>query len=531
MALLVMVIPEFSLASKFADLARTPPLGWNSWNAFRCNINESVIRQNAEKMVATGMRDAGFQYVIVDDCWQATARDASGQLAADPVRFPSGIKALADYVHALGLKFGIYSDAGPWTCQGLPGSDGHESEDAKTFANWGVDYLKYDRCYTLGRDVPKLYAKMAQAIVDAKRPILFAICNWGHQEAPLWAPDVGHTWRTTWDILNHWRSVLWILDTSSNFGAVARPGQWNDPDMLQVGNGRMSFQQDQSHFALWAMMAAPLIAGNDLRSMNAQTTQILTNKQIIDINQDRLGQQGTRIGVVHGVEIWSKEIEGNEHQRAMLFFNRGSLAAELDLSVAHFGYKPETAASVAVLGDIQLRDGRLVAKFEAHESKVVVLSGSIIPLDGQEHWLEDLVPSYEANGKGAVGIGESSNGNTLQMDSMEYVHGLGLHAPAKLRYRLNKQCHAVTGIVGIDDEAGQSGAVQVRVYGDSRLLWESRRLTGNGEYYHLWNDETPHSEPFELDINGVDVLEFNVVPLDGTTHYTHTDLADVLVKC
>ena len=264
-------------AQKFAQLALTPPMGWNSWNKFACEVNEQIIRAAADAMVTNGMKDAGYQYINIDDCWQG-ARDAQGFIQADPAKFPSGIKALADYVHAKGLKLGIYSDVGYQTCGGHIASRGHEFQDALTYAQWGVDYLKYDWCNHDGLNAEGAYTTMRDALHAAGHPIVFSLCEWGDNKPWRWARDVGHLWRTTTDIfpafdavLDHtnWQQwgVLRILDAQKPLREAAGPGHWNDPDMLEVGNG-MSVNEDRAHFSLWCLLAAPLLSGNDLAHMS-----------------------------------------------------------------------------------------------------------------------------------------------------------------------------------------------------------------------------------------------------------------------
>lgn len=315
-------------AQKYEALARTPPMGWNSWNKFACNVSEQLIRETADAMVTTGMRDAGYRYVNIDDCWHGT-RDSLGFIHEDAGRFPSGMRALADYVHAKGLRLGIYSDAGSKTCGGRPGSRGHEYQDAITYARWGVDYLKYDWCSTDSLKAQGAYMTMASALRDAGRPVVFSLCEWGTAEPWRWASTVGHLWRTTGDITNcfdcqkstgSWTplSVLTILDKQKPLRAFAGPGHWNDPDMLEVGNG-MSAAEDRAHFAMWAMLAAPLIAGNDLRAMPRETHALLTNREIIAIDQDTLGVQGFPARTSpDGVEVWVKPLAGGDWAVAML---------------------------------------------------------------------------------------------------------------------------------------------------------------------------------------------------------------------
>lgn len=314
---------------KFENMAKTPPMGWNSWNKFACNVSEQLIKETADAMVSTGMKDAGYEYVVIDDCWQV-GRDSLGFIVADPQRFPSGIKALADYIHSKGLKFGIYSCAGDKTCGGRPGSRGYEYQDALMYAKWGVDYLKYDWCFTENLNSKGAYITMSKALKQAGRPIVFSLCEWGDTKPWLWAKEVGHLWRTTGDIYNcydcvedhgTWKSfgVMQILDMQDGLRQYAGPGHWNDPDMMQVGNG-MTYSQERAHFTMWAMLAAPLISGNDLRNMSEQTRAVLTNKDVIAINQDTLGIQGFKYATKDSVETWLKPLANNEW--ALVYLNR-----------------------------------------------------------------------------------------------------------------------------------------------------------------------------------------------------------------
>jgi alpha-galactosidase len=328
-------------------LARTPPMGWNSWNRFGCNVSDRLIRETADALVANGMRDAGYTYLTIDDCWQV-ARNAQGVIVADSARFPAGIKALADYVHSKGLKFGIYTDAGTKTCEGRPGSYGHEALDARTYASWGVDYVKVDWCNSDGLDAPTQYRIFRDAIAASGRPIVMSICEWGRNRPWEWAPAVGNLWRTTGDIADRWSSVLSIVDLSSQYWSVAGPGGWNDPDMLEVGNGGMTATEYRSHFSLWAMMAAPLIAGNDVRAMmdsstaSAATRQILLNKEVIAIDQDPLGAQATITQANPSeLQVWVKPLA--DGSRAVLLFNRASVPTTITTDWARAGVKTNRA--------------------------------------------------------------------------------------------------------------------------------------------------------------------------------------------
>ncbi len=320
-------------AQKFDGLAETPPMGWNSWNYFNCEgISGDVIRGVADAMVSSGMRDAGYLYIVIDDCWQV-GREADGTIIADPQKFPSGMKALADYIHSQGLMFGIYSDAGRETCQGRPGSRGYEFQDARTYASWGVDYLKYDWCNTGQQNPEESYLLMRDALYKADRPVVFSICEWGLSKPWLWAGDVGHLWRTTGDIRNNWTlpdakegkvwggGVLIILDMQAGLEKYAGPGHWNDPDMLEIGNGMLTPEEERAQFSLWCMLSAPLMAGNDLRNMTHSTRDVLINPDAIAVDQDLLGKQGFRFKDEGLFEIWKKELSGGDY--AFCFLNRG----------------------------------------------------------------------------------------------------------------------------------------------------------------------------------------------------------------
>ncbi|MEM1247360.1 MAG: glycoside hydrolase family 27 protein [Acidobacteriota bacterium] len=314
------------LASISAHLALTPPMGFNTWNRFGCDIDEELLRETADALVETGMRDAGYRYVVVDDCWQ-TSRDADGRIVADPERFPSGMKALADYVHSQGLLFGLYTDVGPMTCQDRPGSLGYEEIDAATYAEWGVDYVKVDWCHSEGLDAAVSYRKFRDAFDGAGRAMVLSICEWGRNAPFEWAREIGHLWRTTADIQPTWESILWTADANERHHELAEPGRWNDPDMLQVGNGDLTLSENRAHFTLWALMAAPLMAGNDLRAMSEEILDLLTNTDVLAVNQDPLGRQGRIVlDRGYGLQVWAKPLEGGAVAVALL--NRSGDAIE-----------------------------------------------------------------------------------------------------------------------------------------------------------------------------------------------------------
>nr|WP_314663689.1 glycoside hydrolase family 27 protein [uncultured Prevotella sp.] len=326
--LFLLLFPFMGSAQSWENLSQTPQMGWSSWNKFQCNIDEDIIKSIADAMVSSGLKDAGYTYVNIDDCWHGK-RDADGFIQADPKHFPHGIKALADYVHSLGLKLGIYSDAGSETCAGRPGSLGHEYQDALQYARWGIDYLKYDWCNTTNINAQGAYQLMRDALQAAGRPIFFSMCEWGDNHPWRWAKGIGDSWRIGPDIWCSFDStrifptyiqcsVIDCINRNDSLRSYAGPGHWNDPDMLEVGNG-LSVNQDRAHFTMWCMMASPLILGNDVRNMSDETKAILTNKDLIAIDQDKLGVQGLRFLIREGLEYWFKPLSNGDW--AMTIFN------------------------------------------------------------------------------------------------------------------------------------------------------------------------------------------------------------------
>jgi len=322
-------------------------MGWNSWNFFACAINETVIRETADALISTGLADLGYVYVNIDDCWSSTTRNLEGDLEPDQKTFPSGIKALADYVHAKYLKLGIYSDAGIYTCEVRPGSIFNEKRDANLFASWGIDYLKYDNCYNLGIEPKKRYPPMREALNATEHTIFYSLCEWGVDDPALWADSVGNSWRTTDDINDSWASMSAIADLNDKWATYAGPGGWNDPDMLEVGNGGMTYQEYRSHFSIWALMKAPLLIGCDVRNMTKETIEILSNKEVITVNQDTLGVQGRKVsaeGLDGCRQVWAGPLSGG--RLAVVFWNRCSEATSITAKWDTIGLESTVAVSV-----------------------------------------------------------------------------------------------------------------------------------------------------------------------------------------
>ena len=336
--------PKISLPAPAAvrsnGLAKTPPMGWNSWNKFAGKVSDKVVREIADAMVKTGMKDAGYVYVNIDDTWEGT-RDAKGNITTNS-KFPN-MKALSDYVHSKGLKLGIYSSPGPRTCAGYEGSFQHEEQDARTWASWGIDYLKYDWCsaarvYDAQQSTMiAAYAKMGEALLKSGRPIVYSLCQYGMLDVGDWGAKVdGNLWRTTGDISDRWQSMNNIgFDRQPGREKYAGPGHWNDPDMLEIGNGGMTDTEYRTHMSLWSLLAAPLLSGNDIRDMQPAVLEMLTNRDVIAVDQDKLGKQGVRVAKDGDREVWSKPLADGGYAAGL--FNRGAADARVTAKWSDIG--------------------------------------------------------------------------------------------------------------------------------------------------------------------------------------------------
>ncbi|XP_010521831.1 PREDICTED: alpha-galactosidase 1-like isoform X2 [Tarenaya hassleriana] len=357
-------------------LGLSPPMGWNSWNHFNCNITEKIIRETADALVSTGLSKLGYTFVNIDDCWAEISRDDNKHLVPKNSTFPSGIKALADYVHSKGLKLGIYSDAGHFTCsKTMPGSLGHEEHDAMTFAEWGVDYLKYDNCHNDGLKPTVRYPVMTRALMKTGRPIFFSLCEWGDMHPALWGFQVANSWRTTSDIADNWASMVSRADMNEVYAALARPGGWNDPDMLEVGNGGMTKDEYIVHFSIWAISKAPLLLGCDIRNMTKETMEIVSNKEVIAVNQDPLGVQAKKVRMEGDLEVWAGPLSG--YRVALLLVNRSPVRSAL---TAHWDDIDIPANTIVEARDLWQHEtleqefvGNLTVTMDSHGCKMYIL--------------------------------------------------------------------------------------------------------------------------------------------------------------
>lgn len=372
-------------------LASTPPMGWNSWNTFGYKINETVVRETADALVSTGLKDYGYEYIVIDDCWSVRdRRDSNGDLIANPEKFPNGIKALADYVHSKGFKIGIYSDAAEQTCAGYPGSLGFEDQDAQLWASWGIDFLKYDYCHAPLFDQAiaiERYTRMGEALRKTGREFLYSLCEWGNQAPHLWGRKVGgHMWRVSGDVFDSWINVHmngWrglgvdvVIDIAQEVHPYGGPGGWNDLDMLvvglkgkgQIGGNGMTFLEYQSHMSMWVMACSPLMIGCDVHSLDSETASLLMNREVLDVNQDPLGILGRRVKQIGTCEIWTKPLSDNSVAVAAL--NRSSSLAEITLQARDIGLldTPKLARDLWAQRDIADFKTQLSLKVRPHET-------------------------------------------------------------------------------------------------------------------------------------------------------------------
>jgi len=503
------------------ELARTPPMGWNSWNCFHKDINEVQIKQIADAMVDSGMRDAGYEYLVLDDAWMAPERDSNGCLVGDPKRFPSGMKALGDYIHSKGLKFGIYEDRGHSTCQQLPGSFEHEQVDMSTFAAWGVDYIKLDSCFAEnnGRLTTEDYTIYKNCIIKAGRPIVLSISDFGNGGWAWDGKDMAHLWRTSGDIGADIRSVYNCAETSagdrhihSAFNGLwqfAGPGHWNDPDMLQVGN-LPNPVEDRAHFSLWCILAAPLMAGNDLRSMSDTARDILTAPEVIAVNQDPRGIQGYKIHDGGDIEIYNKPL--HDGTTAVLLLNKGSENADITVTWDKImlsgkqkvrdlwaredlgDYKDSyTAENVLQHGHQLIRVGSIGAPLPTPEpvpvDKYTVNNSGITYLSDLYYvWKNNNGPNSDKNG----------NGNQITINGVTYDKGLGCRGTTKVMYKLNNAT-LFSAVIGLDDSYSGDRTGRFRVFNEdlfgNRVLFDSGRMS----------KDSP-AKSIDLDVKGVKCL-------------------------
>ncbi|WP_158879458.1 NPCBM/NEW2 domain-containing protein [Amycolatopsis anabasis] len=514
-------------------LARTPPMGFNNWNTTHCRaeFNEKMVLDTADLFVTRDLRDAGYTYVNLDDCWAKTQRNAQGDLEPDPVRFPRGIKYLADYVHAKGLKFGIYTSAGTKTCNsaGFPGGLDHEQQDANLFASWGVDYLKYDNCNNQGVDAKQRYPKMRDALKNTGRPIVFSICEWGENKPWNWAENVGNLWRTTGDISDNWSSMVSIFKKNLPLAPYAKPGAWNDPDMLEVGNGGMTPAEYRSHFSLWSIMAAPLLIGADLRKVSDENFRTLLNKDVIAVDQDPRGLQGRQVKASGGHYVIAKPLADGDV--AVALFNENTSAATISTSTAEIGIGGAPSFQLKDLWTkaTKITGGPISASVPGHGTvlyRVHKQGAATVPPAGTTH-LSDLGAETAANSWGPVekdrsnGEQAAGDGRTLTINGVTYAKGFGTHARSDLSFYLGRRCTRFAASAGVDDEtAADRGSVVFEVYADGAKVADSGLLTG-----------ATAGKQLTADLTGAERLRLVVATAGDGIDYDHADWANPIITC
>jgi len=530
------VVDDFPLPLA-QGIAPTPPMGWNSWNAFACNVTAADIESAADQLVSTGMAAAGYQYVNIDDCWALPQRATDGTVQVDPMFSAAGMQPIADYVHGKGLKLGIYSDRGTQTCQMRAGSQDHEPQDAMTYAAWGVDYVKYDNCSAPPETMQARYQAMRDAIAATQRPMVFSICSWEFDE---WDRMTGQLWRTTSDISPNWTStvantgsVFSNLTKNEKLAAYAGPNGWNDADMLEVGNG-MSTIEDRAHFTMWSMMASPLIAGNNLSDMTNNTLKTLTNTEVVAIDQDALGLQGVPVRidgdrVSTDMEVWAKPLN-ESGARAVVLLNAGDTAQQI---TAHFTEVGLTGGAASVRDLWQHSElGSFVdsytATVQSHGVVALKVVGTepLIPVGSAS--LSDVEWTYAANGEGPVerdqsnGASAPGDGKTLSLQGNKYAKGLGVASGSMIIYRLAGVCTSFSADVGIDDETSGRGSVDFQMWADSdpMPLFDSLVVTATSAVQHV-----------SVDLTGKKRLKLLVTGAGDGPTWDHADWAGAAIVC
>jgi alpha-galactosidase len=525
-------------------LAPTPPMGWSSWNAHHCNVTEDDVKAAADAMVSSGMAEVGYRYVNIDDCWMAEERDADGIFAMDP-EFPSGMKALADYVHERGLKLGIYSDRGSETCGGRMASRNNELVDAETWASWGVDYLKYDNCLTAediadGEDTAEArqagYQRMRDALDAAAPNMVFSICAWSFFE---WGIPMGQLWRSTGDITAAWDSALYDMPNTGSVMTIARstpalapyngPNGWNDPDMLEVGNlyGLYKEAENRAHMSLWALFSAPLIAGTNLATMDEQTRSVLTNAEVLGVNQDALGIQGVPVWQNGNLMVWAKPV-AKSGDRAVVLLNATTKAAKLTANFTDIGLRrgDATVRDLWAHADLGTFRDRYSVTVGPHDAAMLIVSGSEPTRPRGTVYLSDHPTTYAANSLGPFernttnGGQAAKDGKPIRIGGQTFEKGLGVAAPSALMYRLGADCTTFRASIGVDEEQAELGTMVFEVWSDNERLYQSAVKTGAEE-----------AEEIEVDVTGRSRIKLRVTNGGDGAARDRGAWADARVEC
>jgi alpha-galactosidase len=504
-------------------------MGFNSWITTYCDetLDDAMIKGIADAIVDKGLKDAGYQYVNVDDCWALPERNAGGNLVPDPKRFPEGIKALADYVHDRGLKFGIYTSAGTKTCDpnGFPGSLDHEVADANLFASWGVDFLKYDNCNNQGVDAQQRYRAMRDALKATGRPIVLSICEWGQNKPWQWANGVADLWRTGGDIADDWQSVLGNLNKNLPLAQYSGSGHWNDPDFLRSGNGGMTDAQYRSQFSLWSVMAAPLLIASDLRNASPETMATITNADVIAVDQDPLGAGGREVQSSDGLHVIAKPLAGGD--QAVALFNETDADATIETNLDKIGFD----SGRYVVKDLwskttHVATGRTLSASVPGYSTVLLRISPVASRPPGRWNLSHVVELSSSNGWGPFETDRSNgdqpigDGGALTLHGVKFTKGLGVHSPSEIVYYLGGSCSTLTATVGIDDDVQGQGSVTFKIYADDKLVTDSGLVL----------NATP-AKSLTANISGANVVKLVVTDGGDNIEFDHADWAEPTIDC
>ena len=485
------------------ELALTPPMGWNSWNAFEAKIDEQKIRQIADAMVDSGMKDAGYTYLVIDDGWMADSRDSNGNLVGDPNKFPSGMKAIGDYIHSKGLKFGIYEDRGHSTCQQLPGSFKHEQTDMNTFASWGVDYIKLDSCFAEnnGRLSAEDYTIYRNYITETGRPMVLSISDFGNGAWAWGGENIAQLWRTSGDIYPWMDSVYYCADTSGGDQSIhpafkglwqfAGPGHWNDPDMLQVGNLKND-TENKAHFSLWCILAAPLMAGNDLTAMTEQVRQVLTSPEVIAVNQDVRGIQGYKVYDDGDCEVYNKPLA--DGTTAVLLLNKGEKETDIEVSWDKIGLsRNQPVRDLWARDDLgEFKDSFTAHDLGQHEHRMIKVgrpgpplpTPATMPLEKYTvtrkgaTYLSDLYYIWKAGN--APIYNATYDGDPIRIAGQTFKKGLGCKGKCAVMFKVDGRANRFRAIVAMAKSSKEDAKGRFRVYNEgffaNQVLWDSGEM-------------------------------------------------------
>jgi alpha-galactosidase len=515
---------DCSTAVPVGLLAPRPPMGWNGYNAFECAVafNETKVKASADALISSGMQTAGYEYVNLDMCWE-TDRSSTGSRVEDPGRLPGGMKALANYVHAAGLKLGVFGTT--QDCLQTPGGEGHEDVDAQTYAEWGIDYLKYTQCGMSNAASASNFQKMASALANVGRPIVLSIVDPPFAE---WMPNTGQSWRTSMTVTGPtWDWLTSTIDLTTFQAPYARPGAFNDADMLEVGNETLSINEQRLHFTIWSILSAPLLAGNDLTQMSDATRAILTNAEVIALDQDPLGLEGALVRSEGQVDILAKPL-AECGGRGVVMWNRGANPSQVTLAWNDIWLAagPASVRDLWAHADLGPASNGVTVTVQPHDVVALKVVGNELSLPHGNVYLSDLRWSYVASTHSPIELDVSNgepvpgDGKPMRLRGRAYKKGLGAHSPSLVRYRLGKVCSRFLADVGIDDETDGRGSAEFEVWADGEKLFASGALTG-----------TSPPKQVDVDLRGRRELRLFVGEGQDNLFFDHADWADARLEC